>query len=167
VGDGGFSLRPAVKRDFDFLTDMVVAAVNWDPDHTPATREQILSNHRNAHYVAGWPRTGDIGIVADDAEGTPIGASWLRLFAADDPGYGFVAADVPELSVGVVSPWRGKGVGRALLREVFRHGAAQGFHRISLSVERANRARDLYLDEGFTVVDLGTDVDTMVKTLSR
>lgn len=160
---GGFSTRSAVTTDAAFLATMVAAAVNWDPDYPPATAEKVLSDHRNAHYVEAWPLPDDIGVIAIDSEGAPIGAAWLRLFTSDDPGYGFVAADVPELSVGVVEPWRGKGVGRALLREVLRCGASRGFTRISLSVERANRARGLYLDEGFVVVASGPDADTMVK----
>ncbi len=161
----GFTLRPATSGDADFLQDMVVAAVNWDPARHAASREQVLADPRNAHYAAGWMRPGDVGVVAVDGSGTPIGAAWLRLFPVEDPGYGFVAADVPELSIGVVDAWRGRGVGRALLRAVVGHGAAQGAQRISLSVERANRARGLYLDEGFVVVEQGRDADTMVLEL--
>ena len=166
MSDIGFSLRPAARGDVDFLADMVVAAVNWDPDNAVATREQVLADRRNAHYVDGWPRADDVGVVAVDTAGVPIGAGWLRQFDAGDPGYGFVAADVPELALGVVEPWRGQGVGRAPLREVIRQGAARDFGRISLSVERANRARNLYVAEGFTVVASGPDADTMVKRLT-
>jgi len=47
------------------------------------------------------------------------------------------------------------------------HGAERRFGRISLSVERAHRARNLYLAEGFSVVDSGSDADTMVKAVTR
>ena len=77
-----------------------------------------------------------------------------------------MADDVPELSIGVVDGWRGRGVGRALLRAVVRSAVEQGAQRISLSVERANRARELYLDEGFVVVEEGRDADTMVLDLA-
>ena len=53
-----------------------------------------------------------------EAGGLPVGAAWLRFFPADDPGYGFVSADVPELSIGVAVLWRGRGIGRALLRAI-------------------------------------------------
>ncbi|MGH3929327.1 MAG: hypothetical protein ACRDTF_05050 [Pseudonocardiaceae bacterium] len=58
-----------------------------------------------AHYVNGWPRDGERGMIAE-ASGVPIGAAWLRLMPVHDPGYGFVAPDVPELSIGVVTSWR-------------------------------------------------------------
>jgi hypothetical protein len=37
-----------------------------------------------------------------EASGVPIGAAWLRLMPVHDSGYGFVAPDVPELSIAVV-----------------------------------------------------------------
>ena len=158
----GFSLRRATGADAHFLAAMLVAAVNWDDTRAAVTAQAVLSEPRTAHYAADWPIPGDVGVIAMDAAGEPIGAAWLRLFTPEDPGYGFVAADTPELSVGVVKRWRGKGVGRALVRELLRRGAEHGYRRVSLSVERANRARALYLDEGFVVVESGPDADTMV-----
>ena len=100
-----------------------------------------------------------------EASGVPIGAAWLRLMPAHDPGYGFVAPDVPELSIGVVASWRGRGVGRALLRAAAAQARAVGAALISLSVERANQAKVLYEDEGFRVVSSGPAADTMVLDL--
>ncbi|MFI6151262.1 GNAT family N-acetyltransferase [Kitasatospora sp. NPDC051170] len=157
-----YALRPATADDAEFLADMLTAAVNWDPAREAVSRDQVLADPRTAHYVEGWPRRGDLGVTAVAPGGRPIGAAWLRSFGADDPGYGFVAEDVPELSLGVVLAWRGKGVGRALLREAVRRAADGGFARICLSVERANRARLLYLGEGFVTVASGPDSDTMV-----
>jgi GNAT superfamily N-acetyltransferase len=123
----------------------------------------VMADPELAHYVEGWPRAGDGGIVAV-ADLRPIGAAWWRFFPEDHPGYGFVAADVPELSIGVVAAWRGRGVGRALLRAAL-VAAAPHCRRVSLSVERANRAQNLYLSEGFRVVSSGPDADTMVRDL--
>jgi GNAT superfamily N-acetyltransferase len=104
--------------------------------------------------------------VVAEADGEPVGAAWLRFFPASDPGYGFTAADVPELTIGVTAGWRGRGVGRSLLRAVGSAAAQAGIARISLSVERKNFARGLYLAEGFTVVDASDPgSDTMVKVL--
>ncbi|GAA4658460.1 GNAT family N-acetyltransferase [Streptomyces chumphonensis] len=167
MSDSRFSLRSATGDDTEFLADMLVAAVNWDPARPQASREQVLGDRLTAHYVEGWPRVGDLGALAVDTGGQPIGAVWLRLFSADDPGYGFVAANVPELSLGVVPPWRGRGVGRALLTEITRQAEASGFTRMCLSVERANRAFNLYAGEGFTTVESGPDSDTMIKIISR
>ena len=145
---------------------MLVAAVNWSPEWKPVSHRRVLSAHRTAHYVAGWPRDTDLGVIAEAGPG-PVGAAWVRFFTADDPGYGFIAADVPELTVGVDAAWRGRGVGRCLLRAVAARAAAAGIRRVSLSVERKNFARGLYRSEGY-VVDGGSgpQSDTMVKDLA-
>lgn len=167
MSDSDYLLRMATADDAGFLTDMLVAAVNWDPAREAVGRDRVLRDRHTAHYVEGWPRPGDLGVVAVEAGGQLIGGAWLRLFSSDDPGYGFVAEDVPELSVGVLPQWRGQGVGRALLAEAARKAVEHGFARVSLSVERANRARRLYAAEGFTTVESGPNSDTMVMVLSE
>lgn len=159
-----FTLRPATAADADLLTEFLVAAVNWAPGATAAPGD-VLADPMVARYVAGWPREGDLGVVAVDQAGRPIGAAWLRRFSAQQPGYGFVAPDCPELSIGVVPAWRGRGVGRALLREVARVAGERGVGQLSLSVARTNPARRLYLREGYVTVAQSADSETMVRTL--
>ena len=126
----------------------------------------MLSNPRTAHYIAGWPRETDLGVIAE-AGPEPIGAAWIRFFPADDPSYGFIRPDVPELTIGVAASWRRRGVGRTLLRAIAASAADAGIRRISLSVERKNFARSLYLSEGYTVVDDGDPAsDTMMNILT-
>jgi GNAT superfamily N-acetyltransferase len=166
VPDSSWSIRPATAEDGEFLADMLVEAVNWSPGWKPKSRRRVLSDPRTAHYIAGWPRDTDLGVMAE-AGSEPVGAAWARFFPADDPAYGFVGPDIPELTIGVAAPWRGRGVGRTLLRAIAESAAEAGIRQISLSVERKNFARGLYLSEGFTVVDASDpQSDTMVKSLT-
>src|ERR1700740_1327132 len=126
----------ASARGAGFLPDMLVEAVNWAPTWNQS-RESIFATPKIAHYVDGWPRPKDLGVLAE-AAGEPVGAAWLRFLAADDPGYGCVAADVPELTIGVRADWRGRGVGRGLLRAIADAARQRGIRRISLRVERKN-----------------------------
>lgn len=162
-----WSIRRASAADGEFLADMLVAAVNWSPEWKRRSRRRVLSDPRTARYIAGWPRDTDLGVIAE-ADSAPASAAWVRFFPADAPAYGFVRPEVPELTIGVVSSWRGGGVGRALLQAIAATAAAAGIGGISLSVERKNFARGLYLSEGFTVVD-GSDPqsDTMLKLIRR
>lgn len=155
------SIRPATSADADFLLDMLVAAVNWLPERN-WSREQIMANPSLAHYVDGWMRPDDFGVVAVDQADRPVGAAWLRYLTAADPGYGYVSDDVPELTIGVVESWRGRGVGRVLLRAVLDAARERGVRTVSLSVERANFAARLYAAEGFRTVESFEDSDTMV-----
>ncbi len=159
-------IRAARAHDRDFLADMLVAAVNWSPRWRPRSRSDVLSSAKTAHYLAGWPRETDLGVVAEiDAE--PVGAAWLRYFTAAEHGYGYVSADIPELTIGVSEAWRGRGLGRALLQAVADSARTVGIAQISLSVERENYAQRLYLSEGYLIVDSSDrDSDTMLKNLA-
>ena len=173
-GDASWLIRPTAAADGDFIVDTLVAAFNWSPDSKPLSRERILAMPEIAKYVDGWPRATDLSVVAvaadagraEAADGELAGAAWLRFFTADAPGYGFVAPDVPELTIGVTERWRGRGVGRALMRDITSRARTAGIRQISLSVERKNYAQRLYLSEGFRIVDdTGRDSDTMLKDI--
>ena len=157
-----FRIRPAAAGDARFLADMLVEAANWNPVRA-RPRVAVLEDPKVSRYVVGWMRHSDFGSVAEDAHGVPVGACWGRLFPRDAPGYGFVGVGVPELTLGVNAQWRARGVGRSLLQAVARQGAAAGFARLSLSVERANFAQRLYISEGYVTVASGADSDTMVR----
>ncbi|MCP2369248.1 GNAT superfamily N-acetyltransferase [Agromyces flavus] len=159
-----FSIRPAHPADGGFLADMVVEAANWRAGST-RPRPAILADARHGGYVAGWQRPADRGVVAVDPDGRSIGATWFRLFGADRPSMGFVAAGVPELIIGVRPIWRAQGVGRALLRALADRARLEGYARLALSVEHGNFAHELYRSEGFTVVASSGDRDTMVRAL--
>jgi SAM-dependent methyltransferase len=99
-------------------------------------------------------RPGDIGRIAVDRAGDPIGAAWLRRLE----GFGFVDADTPELGIAVVADRRGRGVGTALLRSL-----TAAVPRMSLSVDRRNPAMSLYARVGF--VEVRTDGEHSVTML--
>ena len=62
---GSWTIRRATADDAEFLADMLLAAVNWSPLWKPRTRRRVLTDPRTAHYVAGWPRPGDLGVIAE------------------------------------------------------------------------------------------------------
>jgi len=166
VTDRSWSIRRATAEDGEFLADMLAEVVNWSPEWKPRTRRRVLSGPRTARYIAGWPRDTDLGVIAQ-AGAQLVGGAWVRFFPAEDPGYGFMAPDVPELTIGVAAAWRGGGVGRALLRAIAGTAAEAGIRRVSLSVERKNFARSLYLSEGYVVIDASDpQSDTMAKDLA-
>ena len=94
-------LRWAMASDADFLTDMLVAAAFRRPGGPVGSRTEVLRRPDLVRYVSRWPQSGDLAVVAVVAVvDEEIGAAWLRHFTPDDPGYGFVDAATPDLSVG-------------------------------------------------------------------
>jgi ribosomal protein S18 acetylase RimI-like enzyme len=138
-------IRKASGGDVPFLRDMVRHAYYWRWG-APETADVPA-----ARYVEGWGRPGDRGLIALD-EGFPVGAAWYRLFTAERPGYGFLDAETPELTIAVVPSRRGRGLGEGLLSALLEHARADGFASISLSVEKDNPALHLYERFGFRQV---------------
>lgn len=155
--------REATAADAELIFAMLTHAANWDPQRRALTREQVATDPKLSHYAAGWPRPDDLGVVVEDRQGVGLGAAWLRYFTDDDPSYGFVAADVPELSIGVLAASRGRGLGTRLCTRLVAHAEAHGIRKVSLSVEKANPARGLYARLGFRIVRDDGDSVTMLR----
>ncbi|MFK4085335.1 GNAT family N-acetyltransferase [Kribbella sp. NPDC020789] len=153
-------IRPATADDLDFLAAMLLEACNWEgtPWFTP---EKVRTDHKVWQYLEGWPRSGDIGVVAK-IDGVPAGATWARVVPG---GYGYVADDVPELTLGVSADFRRRGVARALLEALAGAARAASYRRLSLSVDPGNPAAVLYRSAGFRKVGVSGTSDTMVREL--
>jgi ribosomal protein S18 acetylase RimI-like enzyme len=141
-------VRLADARDVPVLRAMLYEAFAWRGDSRFPPLDEALALPEVGRYVDEWGRGGDLGVIADG----DIGAAWIRLFTEDDHGYGFVAPDVPELSIAVARDERGHGAGTALLGELLVHAAAAGHRAVSLSVATDNPAVRLYERFGFARV---------------
>jgi GNAT superfamily N-acetyltransferase len=134
-------LRPVGHGDVRFLRDLLRHAYHWrlneDPD-LPVFR-----------YVANWGRPGDAGVIAFDGRGA-YGAAWYRLFPEDEPGFGFVDEQTPELTIAVVPSRRGQGVGAELLEALLVQAKEDGLAAVSLSAEKEQTA--LYERLGFVPI---------------
>lgn len=155
-------IREARSGDLDFLVSMLLEAMNWNGEQR-ATLATIRDDRESWHYLDGWKRESDFGVIAMGDDEAPIGAAWARFLPSDDPGYGFVDESIPEITIGVTSVCRGGGVGGLLIGTLIRSAREHAFPGLSLSVEDHNdRARSLYEAHGFQVVGRVGNSDTMV-----
>lgn len=162
MGDvGDACCRPAEVGDVPFLATMLGEAAVWRPDKPAPTGDEVMADPRYAMYLTGWPRPGDFGLVAE--QGGPVGAAWYRIYTEANHGYGFIAEDVPELSIAVVASRRHEGIGRRLLVDLIDASLAQGYTAISLSVAEDNPARGLYESTGFVLSQKHGHSWTMVR----
>ena len=164
-------VRDAGPEDAEFLVDMLLEAINWTGEER-MKRKQLLRDKTLSHYVAGWQREGDLGVIAVETGGPgglqiPVAAAWLRRFDSHHPGYGYVADDVPEMSMGVVPAYRGRGIGTALLRTLLSRARDAGVTKVSLSIEDGNKSAAMYRRAGFTPVGRNGNADTMLLDLNE
>lgn len=140
-----------MPQDARFLWEVLYHAIYVAEGETPPSRD-VVFRPALAKYVQGWGRRSDAGFLAFDVEHqVQIGAAWLRLFTADDGGYGTIDDETPELSIAVLPGHRGKGVGTQLLTRIL-ETARTRYTAVSLSVASENPAIRLYKRLGFEVV---------------
>ncbi|MGH3079495.1 MAG: GNAT family N-acetyltransferase [Gaiellaceae bacterium] len=153
-------IRRGGRQDVRFLRDMLHHAYYW------REREPGEGAGPVALYVKGWGRPGDTAVIAVE-EAFPVGAAWYRMFRRDQPGYGFVDEETPELAIAVVPSRRGRGIGEALLSALFERAQAEGHRALSLSVGRDDEALlSFYERHGFARVhEDGGDSVTMRREL--
>ena len=157
-------VRPAAPRDVPFLLRVLALAADWRPGIQPRTSADVLAAPDLARYV---PDLGgrDRGLVMQDEERDDVGAAWWRFLDAVEPGYGFVAPDIPEVTIGMLTASRGQGLGRRLLGELIALAHIEGLPALSLSVESENFAARLYRNVGFVQVSTNGGSPTMLLSL--
>ncbi|MYM19626.1 GNAT family N-acetyltransferase [Brevibacterium sp. 5221] len=148
------------------LEPFLLLAVNWSMDKPELSRDEAMSRPELARYVTGWGQAGDLALGAYEGNGADrlIGAAWLRRLP-DSPGYGWVADDIPELTIAVHPDRQGEGIGTALLRALKGTARVAGERAISLSVEDGNGAAHLYAAAGFRTVGADGDASIMLLDL--
>jgi len=127
--------------------------------------DQVLADPRYSMYLAGWPRPGDYGLIAE--QDSPVGAAWYRTYTEASHGHGFVTEGIPELSIAVIASRRLAAIGRRLLVDLINASDSEGYEALSLSVREANPARRLYESVGFVPVETHGSSWTMVRYAGR
>ena len=155
------TMRRATAADLPFMEEVFVITADWNPANVKGAAHW-RTDPTFQQYVGGFPRPTDLGFIAE-REGQDVGAVWWRYFTAEEPGYGFVSDDVPEIGIGVVEGRRGEGIGRALMNAII--AASTG--DLSLSVEDGNPAVELYRKSGFVAVGRFQDATTMLRARRR
>ena len=150
-------IRKGTQADVPFMRAMLAHAYHW---HVAGLETDIPLTR----YVDGWGRAGDVAVIsADGANRT--GAAWFRRFSSPAPGYGFVDAETPELTIAVVPSMRRHGLGQQLLDALLERAAAEGVAQISLSVQKGSDAVAFYERNGFSAVGERDGALTMLRRL--
>jgi ribosomal protein S18 acetylase RimI-like enzyme len=139
-----------LPREYPALRQFTYLAI-----HQPAGQEQLpvdvvdrVPELRACH--ADFGDHGDHCLVAA-VGGALVGAVWARLGGEGAQGYGHFDVHTPEIAIAVEDAHRGHGIGGALMRAMLDHLKEAGYARVSLSVQKENRAIQLYRRLGFVV----------------
>jgi ribosomal protein S18 acetylase RimI-like enzyme len=157
-------LRPGTDADIEHVKRALFEAVSWNPERELPPYEFVIAHRELARYHEGWGRRGDLAVIAE-REGEAVGASLCRLFTTEDHGHGYVDYETPELAVAVWAGHRGEGIGTRLMDGIEEAARAEGFAKLSLSVDADNPARRLYERLGYETLTVDDDGVRMLKEL--
>lgn len=158
-------LRELGESDNAILAEATLLNLNWVGERFAPG--DVAANPAFAHYAQLVPSRGDFGQVAEGAWDGGLswaGVVWVLYLPRADAGFGFVAESVGELSICVQPGWRGRGLGRRLLRAALAEAMDRGHRQLSLSVEEGNPARGLYTSVGFVDAPAPAAPGTMLWT---
>ena len=145
------AFRKLEQKDLPFLKEMFYISL-FSVKGEDAFPRDIIEKPHLARYHKDWGKEGDFGIIVHQGE-EDMGAIWVRFFTKENPGYGFVEEGAPEMGIALKKEFRGKGLGRKLIQELFVELKARKVGAISLSTDSRNPAMHLYVSCGFEELD--------------
>lgn len=161
------TLRPMALIDRPLRDRSVLQNVNWREDRF--TLEDVQERPEFRRY-SEWDDRKDFGFVAEFYAEEDLGTVWVRHLTRSSAGYGYLSEGIPELSITVWKSYRGVRLGSILLEALLSEARKRHVEAISLSVEDANPAVNLYEKFGFAgAKDIGqstTPTTTWIKRLT-
>lgn len=139
-----FQIRNIVPGDFPLLKEFLYEAIFVPEGVAPPPKSVVNRPELQIYFADFGSRAGDLGLVAESGSEV-VGMVWCRLMH----DYGHLDDDTPSLALAVREPFRGNGIGSALLQAMLLLLKQAGYPRVSLSVQKANRAVHLYRRAGF------------------
>lgn len=141
-----YTIREMRPAESPLLEDFLYEAI-FLPEGTAPPPKSILNEEALRVYIREFgSQPGDVCLMAE-AGGQAVGAVWARIM--DD--YGHVDDETPSLAISLYPAYRGRGIGTNLLEHMLTRLRQGGYKQVSLSVQKANPAANLYRRMGFEI----------------
>ncbi|MCI8869736.1 MAG: GNAT family N-acetyltransferase [Lawsonibacter sp.] len=142
-----YQIRPLRPEEYPLLEEFLYLAIFVPEGEEPPPRSILAAPELQVYSVGFGAEKGDFALAAETG-GRVAGIVWARIM--DD--YGHVDDDTPSLAISLRREYRGAGMGTAMMREMLALLQRAGYRRASLSVQKANRAANLYRRLGFQIL---------------
>ena len=128
------------------LNDFLYEAI-YIPDGVAPPPRSIILNDDLQVYVRDFGMQPDDRCLVAVVDERVTGAVWTRIMK----DYGHVADDIPSLAISLYKEYRNQGIGSDLLGQILQLLRQDGYHKVSLSVQKENYAAGMYLKAGFEI----------------
>ncbi len=141
-----FQIREIRENEYFILSDFLYEAI-FIPEGMEKPPKSIIEQPELQVYIADFGKEDDWCLVAEMKEKI-IGAVWVRVMN----DYGHIDDKTPSLAISLYDEYRHLGIGTALIKAILQLLKEKGYKQISLSVQKANYAVNMYRKVGFKVV---------------
>jgi len=115
----------------DFLYEAIYIPEGFEGE---VPRSVIYDDPKCRAAFEGFGLRPDDRAVVAETDGEIVGACWVRTTNE----YGHIDDMTPSFSIALLEPYRGKGMGTAMMRRMLCELQQAGFARASLSVQKQN-----------------------------
>ncbi len=155
-----YIIRKMKESEYPLLEYFLYEAI-YIPQGVEAPPRSIIDHPELQIYVEHFGTGCADYALAAEVNGEVVGAVWVRIMN----DYGHVDEETPSLAISLYKPYRGLGIGTALMEAMLSLLKEKGYGGVSLSVQRVNDAVRLYRRLGFLIVDENDEEYIMVKQL--
>lgn len=149
-----YLIRHMAPDEFPMLEDFLYEAI-YVPEGFVGEipRSVVFEDPKCRAAFEGFGTLADDRAVIAVVDEKVVGACWVR--TTDE--YGHIDDETPAFSISLLAPYRGRGIGSAMMRQMLDELREAGYPRASLSVQKENPALRLYERLGFRIVGDGFD----------
>ena len=140
-------IREIRPEEIPVLDDFLYEAI-FIPEGVPAPPRSVIENEDLQVYVRDFGKKPDDRCLVAEVDGMVVGAVWTRIM--DD--YGHIDSQTPSLAISLYKEYRNRGIGTQLMSRMLEKLKADGYKSVSLSVQKANYALQMYRKVGFIPV---------------
>lgn len=152
-----YTIRKMTVPEYPLLSDFLYEAIFIPNGIKPPPRDIIASPKLQIYVERFGALKDDFALVAE-IEGKIVGAVWVRIMN----DYGHIDEKTPSLAISLYKEYRGQGIGTNMMKEMLSLLKTHGYKRVSLSVQKANYAVEMYRKIGFEIIKENGDERIML-----
>ena len=157
-----YKIRPLRQEETFLLREFLYEAI-FIPKGIETPSKEVINAPELKLYIENFGTKKDDFCLVADCAGKVIGAVWVRIMN----DYGHIDNQTPSLSISLYKEYRNKGIGSHLMNEMLASLKDKGYNRVSLSVQKANYAVNMYLKLGFKIIKETLEEFLMVNELNK
>ena len=142
-----YTIRKMTVPEYPLLSDLLYEAI-FIPDGIKPPLRDIIASPELQIYIERFGTSKDDFALVAEIERKIVGAVWVRIMN----DYGHIDDETPSLAISLHKEYRGKGLGTNMMKEMLSLLKTHGYKHVSLSVQKANYAAEMYRKIGFKIV---------------